>query len=78
MTRICRPCVREALVSNRVLLQKFGVHFSDILEEYSKRGGRLLKTARLPKTMRRLRLVSSEPIDFSENSWNLKPKVASA
>ena len=75
MTRACRPCVREALVSNRVLLQKFGVHFSDILQEYTSRGGRLFKTKRIPKSMHRLRLVSSEAIDFVENSWNLKAKV---
>lgn len=43
MTRLCQWCVHSRLVSNRVLMEVYGIYFSDILIEYNQKGGRLLK-----------------------------------
>lgn len=39
MSRLCTLCVQQRLISNRVLLKRYGIHFSDFLIKYHRAGG---------------------------------------
>lgn len=66
--RLCQGCSQERLVSNRVLLLRYGLHYSDILPEYHAKGGLLImrhqhRKHALSQHNELLRLTCA-PIDF--------------
>lgn len=72
-TRICQPCIQEGLVSHRVLLREYGLHFADFLEEYSGKGGVIIAHKQqgkqsVPKTGGLFRLTRN-PLDFEIKKW---------
>jgi hypothetical protein len=68
MKRLCQTCIHDKLISNRVLLYKYGVHFSDFLLEYCEKGG-ILMAHTLPKpTITSFLRVTSEPLDLVQKS----------
>jgi hypothetical protein len=75
--RLCLYCSQQRMVSNRVLMVKYGLHYSDLMPAYCARGGVLLmryqhsKRHVSPKS--ELLRLTSEPIDYEywkeEQPW---------
>ncbi len=75
MERLCQWCLQERLVSNRELLARYGLHFSDLLLEYYRKGGRLVvhkqhMTRKVPVSSSLFRLTCS-PLDFEYRKHEL-------
>lgn len=43
MQRLCRTCVRDKLISNKVLYYRHGIYFADFIAAYVEKGGFLLQ-----------------------------------
>ena len=68
MKRLCQTCIHDKLISNRVLMYKYGIHFSDFIVEYSEKGGVVMfYTQTKPITASFLR-VTSETLDLNHKT----------
>ena len=75
MARLCRWCLTGMLISNRVLLKEYGVHFSDFLVEYKDKGGLLLMCEDNKSMRRKISTLTSNAIDFEVQPPNTKSRV---
>ena len=70
MKRLCPWCIHDALISNRVLLHKYGIHFADILKNYHQKEGTLIvfNSKRNQKIQPGLLELTSEAVDLNKHS----------
>ena len=66
MKRLCQTCVHDKLISNRVLLYKYGLHFSDFLVEYCDKGGVLMCHRQTKPVLASFLRVTSEALDLTQ------------
>jgi hypothetical protein len=73
MARLCTLCVQHRVVSNRVLLKRYGLHFSDFLLRYYDAGGVLIAHRQnFKKSLDHstsLLWLTCDPLDFE--TWHL-------
>ena len=73
MARLCSLCLQPRLVSNRVLLRRYGLHFSDFLIPYHEGGGVLIAHRQhLKKNLHgnsSLLWLTCDPLDFETRKF---------
>lgn len=70
MKRLCQTCIHDSLVSNKVLLYKYGIHFSDFIIEYCAKGGvPLVHQHPKPSSASFLRITCA-PLDLAQRASN--------
>lgn len=60
---VCNACLRANVVSNSVLLFRYGLHFCDFLERYHLKGGIILPLDVFHSRARALMQLSDDPLD---------------
>ena len=74
MARLCTLCVQQRVVSNRVLLKRYGLHFSDFLLAYHASGGVVIAHRQnVKKTLdhsSNLLWLTCEPLDFETRRFD--------
>lgn len=68
MKRLCQTCIHDKLISNRVLMYKYGIHFSDFVVEYSEKGGILMFHAQTKPITASFLRVTSEMLDLNQRT----------
>jgi hypothetical protein len=72
MKRMCQTCIHDRLISNRVLLYKYGVHFSDFIQEYSEKGGVIMYHSNPKSTVASFQRITCEALDLGAKSTSKK------
>ena len=62
--RLCQWCVHDRLVSNKVLLQRYGIHFADMLVEYHAKGGVFITHKQFKQARDTFLQLTSDAIDL--------------
>lgn len=74
MARLCTLCVQQRVVSNRVLLKRYGLHFSDFLLQYHDAGGVLIAHRQnFKKSLDHstsLLWLTCDPLDFETRQYD--------
>ncbi len=73
MRRMCQTCVHDALISNRVLLLKHGIHYWDIAMEYTAKGGTLLLHPYPKPCMSSFMNVTNNVLDLVHKNLTISP-----
>jgi hypothetical protein len=68
MKRMCQTCIHDSLVSNRVLLHKYGIHFSDMVMEYCGKGGVLMVHGQPKPTLSSFLRVTADTLDITHHT----------
>ena len=74
MERLCGTCVRDKLISNKVLYVRYGVYFSDFLLEYVDGGGFILQCDFTKPHLSALMRYSTDPLDLEGRPMGVKGK----
>ena len=72
MKRLCQTCIHDRLISNRVLLYKYGVHFSDFIQEYREKGGVVMYHSNPKSTISSFQRITCETLDLTLKSTTNK------
>lgn len=75
MKRMCQTCIHDSLISNRVLLLKYGIHFSDIVLEYNAKGGSLLLHPYPRPSMTSFLHVTTNVLDLVQKNLHISTTV---
>ena len=75
MKRLCQTCIHDKLISNRVLLYKYGVHFSDFVIEYKEKGGVIMCHKHPKNNVSSFQRITCEPLDLSQKYSNTTTAV---
>lgn len=68
MKRLCKTCIHDQLISNRVLLYKYGLHFSDFVLEYCDMGGILMFHSHPKPSITSFLRVTCESLDLVQKT----------
>lgn len=70
MQRLCKTCIHDKLISNRVLLYKYGLHFADFILDYCDRGGILMFHPQPKPSITSFLRVTSDILDLTQKTSN--------
>ena len=73
MRRMCQTCIHDSLISNRVLLHKYGIHFSDMVMEYCDKGGILMVHDHPKPTLSSFLRATADTLDIAPHTCVPKP-----
>ena len=65
MQRLCRTCVRDKMISNKVLFYKHGIYFADFIGTYVETGGFLLQCDFNRPNVGALAQLTTEEVDMT-------------
>jgi hypothetical protein len=74
MQRLCQTCIHDKLISNRVLLYKYGIHFSDFIIEYYAKGGAIMYHSQPKSNLSSFQRITCDKLDLIQKSSNTTAK----